>query len=262
MQKKHVSLKTMAEDKDMGSVSKATSFQLDPRVLKVKPGFNGRPINAAHVRAMADGWKNGATFPPFEVMVEDGDVYIVDGHHRHAGALLAISEGLELKRIDARHFRGNEADRIALMITSQQGLAMTPLQLGVQYANLVRLGWTLIEVAARPGKSVQHVRDCIALTEGGSDVHGMLDRGEVSADVARKTIKQHGSAAGEVLQADLAAAKATGRTKVTEKTASVKAPSKLATAIDLLERMHAALSDAEVVNPKLTADYLAFTGKK
>lgn len=261
--KKHVSLKTMAEDKDLDAVSKATSFQIDPRTLKVKPDFNGRPINDEHVRQMADGWKNGATFPPVEVTVEDGQVYIVDGHHRHASALLAIDEGLELKRIDARHFRGNDADRIMLMITSQQGLPMTPLQLGVQYKNLVGLGWTHAEIAARPGKSAQHVRDCIALAEAPSAVQKMVERGQVSADVARKTVKKHGDAAGDVLRADLDKAQAAGKEKVTAKSASVKKAGKLETALALLERLRDhvdALDGTSVENEKLVDDYRAFMG--
>jgi hypothetical protein len=260
MEKKHVSLKTMAEDKELDAVSKATSFQVDPRVLKVKSGFNGRPINAAHVRQMADGWKNGATFPPIEVSVEDGEVFIVDGHHRHASALLAIEEGLELRRMDARHFRGEEPDRIMLMITSQQGLPMTPLQLGVQYARLIALGWTPAEIAARPGKSVQHVRDCIALADAAPDVKRMLERDQVSADVVRKTIKKHGADAGKVLAADLQAAKAAGKDKVTAKTASTQRPSKLQTAMGLLGRLRFHVKRCG--DAKMIEDFNAFMGEQ
>lgn len=261
MMKKHVSLKTMAEDKELDAVSKATSFQVDPRHLKVKPGFNGRPIDPKHVRQMVEGWKNGATFPPIEVSVEDGEVFIVDGHHRHASALVAIDEGVEIKRIDARHFRGDEDDRILLMITSQQGLPLTPLQLGVQYARLVALGWTHAEIAARPGKTAQHVRDCIALTEAPLDVRKMLERGQVSADVVRKTVKQHGSAAGDVLRDDLAKAKEAGKEKVTAGSASTKPPSRLSTALALLERMRDLLESVDgttLENNKLVNDYRAF----
>ncbi len=221
--KVHVSLKSMAEDKDFTQgVGKATSFTVDPRILEIEEGFNGRPINADHVRAMADSYKAGATFPDIEVRVEDGCVVVVDGHHRREAALLAISEGAEIERIGARHFRGNDADRVMLMVTSQQGLPMTPLQLGVQYKKMIGFGWTAQAIAARAGKSAQHVKDCIALAETNSDVQGMVTRGEVSAAVALKTSKKHGSGAGKVLAEDLKKATASGKKKVTAKVATVK----------------------------------------
>lgn len=222
-QKAHVSLKGMAEDKatDFG-VGKATSFTVDPRMLEVEEGFNGRPINPDHVRAMADSYKAGATFPDIEVRVEDGRILVIDGHHRREAALLAISEGAEIERIGAKHFRGNDADRVMLMVTSQQGLPMTPLQLGVQYKKMIGFGWTAQQIAARAGKSGQHVKDCIALAETNSDVQGMVTRGEVSAAVALKTAKKHGSGAGKVLAADLDAVWKEGKKKVTAKTATVK----------------------------------------
>jgi ParB-like chromosome segregation protein Spo0J len=220
--KLHPSLKAMAEDKSLEGVGKITNFAVDPRILEIEDGFNGRPIDKDHVRAMANGYHNGATFPPLDVRVEDGRVIVVDGHHRREAALLAISEGCELQAVECRHFRGNDIDRIMLMVTSQQGLPMTPLQLGVQYKKLLGLGWTAQQIAGRAGKSGQHVKDCIALAETNSDVQQLVTAGKVSAKVALTTAKKHGSKAGEVLQADLKNAAAAGKSKVTQKTASVK----------------------------------------
>lgn len=221
--KVHVSLKSMAEDKEFDhGIGKATSFTVDPRILEVEDGFNGRPINADHVRALADSLMAGATFPDIYVRVEDGRVIVVDGHHRREAALLAISEGAEVQSLGAKHFRGNDADRVFLQITSQNGLPMTPLQLGVQYKVAVGFGYTVQQIAARAGKSAQHVKDCIALAETNSDVQGMVTRGEVSASVALKTAKKHGSGAGKVLAGDLQKATASGKTKVTAKGATVK----------------------------------------
>lgn len=237
MTKMHPSLKAMAEDKTLEGVGKTTNFTVDPRKIKVKPGFNGRPLDPAHVSAMAEGWKNGATFPPLEVSVEDGEIFIVDGHHRHAGALLAIKGGLELIGVDCRQFRGNDIDRIMLMVTSQQGLPMTPLQLGVQYKNLIGLGWKAQQIAARSGKSAQHVKDCVALAETNSDVQQLVAAGKVSAKVALTTVKKHGSKAGAVLKDDLKNAEAAGKGKVTQKTASTKT-----VRMSLLDAIHAEIN--------------------
>jgi hypothetical protein len=266
--KKHVSLKAMAEDKDLEAVGKVTNFLIDPALLRVKEGFNARPINMDHVEQMLVSFMAGATFPPLETEVEDGEVYVVDGHHRREMYLLARKRGHDVKRVEARQFRGELADRIMLMVTSQQGLPLTPLQLGQQYAKLVGLGWTNAEIATRSGKSAQHVRDCLALTEADPKAKAMLEKGQVSADVVRTAMRQHGADAGKVLEKDLKIAKADGKDKVTPKTATAKPQSRSKQAIELLERMREMFS-ADSFHPlaaeydvSLVDDYFKFMGEK
>lgn len=212
-----VSLKVAAEDKNNPSVSKVTSFAVDPLVLKIREGFNARPLNQEHVDAMALAQRNGAVFPPLDVYVEDGEIFIVDGHHRLAATLKNISEGFEIKSLEARHFRGNDADRVAHMLNSASGLALTPLQLGVQYRKLIGFGWTEEQIANRRGKSKQHVKDMVQLAEANSDVHQLVNAGQISGTAALKAVKQHGSKAGAVIQEGLEQARAEGKEKVTPK---------------------------------------------
>lgn len=212
-----VSLKVAAEDKNNPAVSKVTSFAVDPRALEVEEGFNARPLNADHVAEMSLALRNGATFPALDVRVDAGRILIVDGHHRHAAALDAIAKGFDIKSLDVRHFRGNDADRVAHMISSAGGLALTPLQLGVQYRKLIGFGWTETQIANRGGKSVQHVKDMILLGEANSDVHQLVNAGKISGTAALKAVKQHGSKAGAVIQEGLEQAQAQGKDKVTPK---------------------------------------------
>ncbi|WP_312514979.1 ParB/RepB/Spo0J family partition protein [Massilia sp.] len=213
-----VSLKVAAEKKIHGDdVSKVTSFAVAPHLLEIEEGFNARPLNPDHVAEMSLAMRNGATFPPLEVRVDDGHILIVDGHHRHAAALKAIAEGFEIRALDCRHFRGNDADRVAHMLNSASGLALTPLQLGVQYRKLIDFGWTEPQIANRRGKSGQHVKDMIQLAEADSDVHQAVNAGLISGTAALKMVKQHGSKAGAVIQEGLEQAKAEGKEKVTPK---------------------------------------------
>jgi ParB family chromosome partitioning protein len=236
--KKHVSLKAMAEDKDYDAVGKITNFLVDPAEIQVRPGFNPRPINQEHVAEMLTAYENGAQFDPLVVDVENGTMYVVAGHHRREMYLAARAKGHEVKRVEARQFKGTPAERIALTITSQQGLALTPLQMGTQYAKLESLGWTKQEIADRIGKTTQHVRDNLMLNDAPAKAKALLEAGKVSADVVRAAMRKHGADAGDVLEGDVGEAEAKGETKVTAKNASTKAPSKkdqeLATALELL----------------------------
>lgn len=222
-----VSLKVAAEDKNNPTVSKVTAFAVNPRALEVEEGFNARPLNPDHVNEMALAQRNGAVFPPLEVRVEDGHIFIVDGHHRHAASMQNIAAGFDIKSLDVRHFRGNDADRVAHMITSASGLPLTPLQLGVQYRKLIGYGWTEPQIANRRGKSVQHVKDMIQLAEANSDVHQLVNAGQISGTAALKAVKQHGSKAGAVIQEGLEQARAAGKEKVTPRALARRASPKV-----------------------------------
>lgn len=218
------SLKAAAEDKNNPAVSKTTQFAVDPRVLEVEEGFNARPLNPDHVNEMALAQRNGATFPPLDVRVDEGRILIVDGHHRHAASMKNIAEGYDIKSLDVRQFRGNDADRVAHMLNSASGLALTPLQLGVQYRKLIGFGWTEKAIADRRGKTVQHVKDMIQLAEANSDVHQAVNAGLISGTAALGIVKKHGSKAGAVIQEGLEAAQAAGKSKLTPKALAAKKP--------------------------------------
>ena len=212
-----VSLKLFAEN-HVDGVSKTTQFAVDPRLIEVEADFNARPLDPEHVASIKLAYGSGAILPPVFVRVDNGIIIMVDGHHRLAAALELIAEGNDVLRLDAIQFRGNDADRIAHMLTSNAGKNLTPLEKGVQYKKLSAFGWKSSEIAAKVGKSRGHVDQMIDLAGANSDVHAMIKRGEVSAHIALKTVKKHGSKAGAELATALDKAKAGGKAKVTNKT--------------------------------------------
>lgn len=212
-----VSLKAMAESKDY-AVQKTTYFQVDPRLITIEEGFNARPIDTDHVFSIKTAYKNGATLPPLSVRVDAGVIILVDGHHRHAALMELISEGEEVLRIDCSQFRGNDADRVALMLTTAQGKPLTPLQMGVQYKKLHGFGWSVKEICEKTGKSSVHVSEMLDLANANSDVRALVASKSVAAGVAVRAVRKHGDGAGKALSGQLEAAKAQGKKKITAKT--------------------------------------------
>lgn len=209
------SLKVLADRVD--TVSRGvTTFKLDPRIIQIREGFNGRPIDPAHVGNIKQARIDGAVFPPLVVEVDNGVVTLLDGHHRLTDIMGDIAAGKKIDTVVCMEFKGDAGERRALMIGSGLAKPLTPLQLGKQYKLLHSAdGWSISKIAMRfGGKSEQHVRDMIELDNAEADVKQAIETGQVSATAALNVVKKEGRGAGEKI-AKAVAASTTG--KVTPK---------------------------------------------
>jgi ParB-like chromosome segregation protein Spo0J len=232
-EKQAVSLKVMAEAKLEG-VNKITAFGVDPRIVEVEPDFN-RPISRDHVESIKLTIKAGGKLPPIEVRVEQGKIILVDGEHRVIAYCECIAEGLEMPpdgfRISAQQFRGSDADRIAHLLTSSQSLTISPLQRGIQYLKLIRLGWSNKQIADRVGRTATSIAESIFLAESNTDVQKAVEANEISASNAIKAVRQHGTKAGAVIKEHVESARLAGKAKATSKHISGSTPKNLPEAI-------------------------------
>jgi ParB-like chromosome segregation protein Spo0J len=123
------------------------------------------------------------------------------------------------------------------LLTSAQGLPLSPLDAGLQYVKLRRFGLSTAKIASRIGKSVSHVHECLTLAgDGDSDVHAHVRANEVSASTASKLVRQHGSQAGAVIRKRLEAS-TTGRVVAEKPARQTKPCEKCELAIFLLTKM-------------------------
>lgn len=213
-----VSLKQLAEGKAEG-VQKATYFKISPDVVEFEDGFNLReegPELNEHLERMYAAMKAGAYFPPIDVSVIDGRIIARDGHCRTRTAKRLRAEGIEIM-LEARQFRGNEAECVFHMISSSQGKPLTPLESGRGYLRLIRYGHDVPAICARTGVSRTTVENGLILAEAPVAIQQMIVKGEVSAHVAIEVIRKHGSKAAEILRETFDKAKADGKSKVTKK---------------------------------------------
>lgn len=212
----------MAQLKDMAE-SRAALLNFDPRKLKVKPGLNARdletPDNREHIEWLAQSIANEGVKTPLVIFTDGEDVFLADGHCRLAATMLAISRGAPIETIPCvPERRGtNDVDRILSQNVFNSGKRLTPLEESRNIKRAMDMGALVKDIAAKLGKSETYVANAIDLQAAPAEVHQMIQRGEVSATLAAKTIRREGDKGVETIKKAVETAKAKGKAKATEK---------------------------------------------
>ncbi len=192
MKDKASTLRELAEAKADG-LTKTTIFKIDPTLIEFEEGFNVREEGEAktdHINRLAEAMKAGAFIPPIDVRVEDGKILCVEGECRTRAALLVQVDVPEYL-LQARQFTGNDTDRILHMLGTGNGqMPLNPLEQGIAFMRLERMGLDRSEIAKRRNISAMTVANNIALAEAPKRVQDMIRSGDVSATTARHVAKQ------------------------------------------------------------------------
>ena len=219
-QKVHSSFKALAAHGAETGVKKGDKFSAPPHLILEEPGFNERdyesPEVVAQIEGFAKAYQAGEIVPPLLCRVEPstGAIYVVDGHQRRRGALLAISRGTEIKALDFVPFRGNDVDRLVVQVRSSRGLKLSTLGLSNISLKLLRKGLTIAEIAERLDVSTTTIDGYLVLATADSDVHAMVKAEQVPPSVAIDAVRKYADKAGEKLAEKLVQAKAKGKTSV------------------------------------------------
>lgn len=136
------SLSQLYSSKESGLTTKKT-FLVPLSEIYAEEGSNVRELNQPHVEEFRDAFISGEYIPPLAVEVTECGVKVIDGHHRYYGALAATEAGCEIPRLECKDFVGSEADKIAFMVTSSQGLALASLERAAAYQRLLNQNWTI-----------------------------------------------------------------------------------------------------------------------
>ncbi|MFY7420160.1 ParB/RepB/Spo0J family partition protein [Enterobacter cloacae complex sp. IR5428] len=234
------------KDKNGTETTVKKTFLVPLSEIYVEPGFNVREIDQLHVEEFRDAFIAGEFVPPLAVQVTEQGIKIIDGHHRYYGALAATAAGTEVARIECKDFIGSEADRIAFMITSSQGKALSPLERAAAYQRLVNQGRTPAEIAKMVKRSLGDVDHHLQLLSCGDELIDMVKAGEVSASTAVALSREHGAQAPTVAARQMDKAKAAGKRKLTRSAAIPQlSPARS-------RRLAELLVDAEIENNRLT----------
>lgn len=217
------SFRSMAADPNMPGVKKTDLFRIDPRITHEEEGFNLRdyddPEVIAHIENFAQSYMAGAFVPPWVVRTTaEGLIVVIEGHCRRRGALLAIERGADLAAVDTVPFKGNESDRVHLMLKSDNGLKFRPLKVAEGYLRLSRMGHSNVEIAKQQIVTPARVEQMLLLATAELDVHQLVRDGAVTADVAIEAVRKYREKAGAFLRGEFEKAKSQGKSKVTRGT--------------------------------------------
>lgn len=205
------------------SVGRSDIFRVDPRILKIEVGWNVRqegPDKEAHIRFLANSIKAVGVRVPLLIRVEENDLFVVAGECRLRGAMLAISEGVDIKSVPviAEGRYSNPQDRVVSMLIENEGMPLTMLEQGEAYKRLLGHGWTEAKIGESIGRSVTHVKTALNLTTISPEILTMVKAGTVTPTLAMKVIAEKGpeKAIGALKDA-VEVSSAQGKTRATAK---------------------------------------------
>ncbi|KGG87666.1 hypothetical protein [Comamonas thiooxydans] len=216
--KTYTSFKSLLNDKVIG---KNNLLVIGVHLLEEEEGFNQRdyadPEVVAQIEAFASAYLAGSFVPPpiVRFCVASQRVLMVEGHLRRRGLILANERGAGIVKLECVPFRGSDADRVQLMLTSAQGLALKPVGVARSYLMLLRMGNDASEIARRLNRSISHVEDMLVLATANTDVQNMVNSGTVLQTNAIAAVRKYGDTAGPFLAGELVKARAQGKSKVT-----------------------------------------------
>jgi ParB family transcriptional regulator, chromosome partitioning protein len=196
-------------------------YQVNPMLLEEEAGFNLRyyedPKVKAHIEAFCESYMAERYVPPMMVRaLENGRIVVIEGHCRRRGVQLAVSRGAKIPLVNVIPFRGNDAERVELMLRSAQGLKLEPLDIARGYLRLLQMGLKPAEIAASQSKTPARIEQLLTLATASGEIHDLVRAGSVSVDIAIEALRAHGEQAATVLSQRLEVAKQEGRQRVTK----------------------------------------------
>lgn len=160
---------------------------------------------------------------PLTVARHGDKILLTDGYCRIAAVKLAVEKfGADIKGVPVRvEDKGsNEADHVLSMLIRNDGLALTMPEQARVIKRLLAFDWSKNEIAEKTGRSLTHVDNCIMLLEADHKIMKYLDNGDISARFTLDIIRKKREQALPIIEKAISKAKAAGKKKVTQRTAS------------------------------------------
>lgn len=200
-------------------------WMVDPRAIRVLPGFNPRVINdnyRAVVRSIADSIKANGYYKSCPmagyVAMEGGEqvIYMYEGHRRLEASLLAISEGYKLERVPMTIDQVGlslEDMTVALIQGNLKG-ELSFYESAITCKRLLQMGVPMEDLARRTGLPQQGIDLRMKLMAAPRKLREMVADEAMSGTLALELMNTYGKDAVAVAENAQVRAAAAGKTKV------------------------------------------------
>jgi len=200
---------------------------IPPGLLSVDPVYNVRRINPKDPEFLelkesirAHGVREPLTVRTERVGSKEAH-FIIAGHRRFTAVQELVSEGVEIKALPVRSVKMGQEELVLDLVLSNSGQPLNQIEQGEVFHRLAGFGWLVTEIAAKTGKSGQHVQNCLTLYGLHPKAKDQVFAGKISASQLLDMSKKHGEGENlvEKVSAAVENATAAGKKKATAKTA-------------------------------------------
>lgn len=215
------------------SSGRRDAFAVNWRLLKAKPGWNKRlntPLNRAEVVLLAKDIARVGVREPINVYMDDGEIFISNGHRRLAAVRYAVEHlNAEITNVyviaEDKKISDDPAELLAVQLDTDLHLRKSPLERGLVLAEYQELkGYDTVQLGDRFNMTSQSVGHLLLLARAPKKIHDLVISGAVSDSFARKTIQSCALKEGhdydkayDILIAAIENAKAIGKEVATPK---------------------------------------------
>ena len=174
----------------IGKVSADSIFRVVPSALNIEAGYNVRTFspdtNPLHAELLASIGVIGVR-TPLVIRMEDGKPVIVQGHMRHAAALMhnaidGLPDNAKIASIPCRlaNEADTAADRALDLLTSNSGIPLAQIERGHAVLRLRSLGWTDADIGTKAGLTSRTLQEAVKLAKADKAIV-LLVKGYVTA---------------------------------------------------------------------------------
>lgn len=193
------------QQKDYYGLSAVKTYYATVDRIYIEEGYNIRELNQDHIRKLEIAYDNGDPMPAIVVEVTELGLKVIDGHHRYTAAC-----NMKIAKLEVKYFDGDEAQKMAFMIGSSEGLPLTTFERAEAYGRLQALGKSQQHIVEITGRSKSDVKNHLTFLNASQPIKDAVKSGQLGFAAAVEEINKNGEA--RVLEAI-----ATGK-KVTRKT--------------------------------------------
>jgi len=176
---------------EINTTKKKDMFLVDPRNIIIEYCFNTR-TSYTEIDELASSIESEGIKIPLRGFKRGDNYVLTDGHRRMMAVKLLSEKGIEIHRVPfiPEKITTIEARTFEILL-SNGSVPLTPLELANTYKRLISYGFTPTEISKRTGKSTQHIRETLELTNITENTAQLITSKTVSANAVKTLLKSN-----------------------------------------------------------------------